>query len=242
MKTMITIPAFARRYQAVTHGFGTRTASAEGFIEAPRVSVKQVHGTEILDVDQPVTSHQHVEVGHDALVTNQPGIWLTVRTADCVPVLLYDPRRHAAAAIHAGWRGAVAGIVPKVLAYMEQHYGTDVADVEVAIGPSVGPCCYEVDEVVLSCLRKGFAEWPSVILPKDQGKAQLDLKAFLVKQVAGLGVPVSQTHRVRACTACYPDLFYSYRRDGHAKVTMVSGIRLDPPRPVRTRTGTRREA
>lgn len=81
---------------------------------------------------------------------------VTVRTADCVPVLLHDPVRQVVAAIHAGWRGAVAGIVPKTVALLASRFGTVPKDVRMAIGPSAGACCYEVDEPVLTRLRDVF--------------------------------------------------------------------------------------
>ena len=80
------------------------------------VAVKQVHGTNVLVVDQPVREGESFEGGWDALVTDQPGVMVTVRTADCVPVLLHDPVQRVVAAVHAGWRGALAGIVPKTVA------------------------------------------------------------------------------------------------------------------------------
>ena len=93
------------------------------------------------------------------MVTNQPGVMVTVRTADCVPVLLHDPVQRVVAAVHAGWRGAVAGIVPKTVALLVNRFGATVERLRMAIGPSAGPCCYEVDEPVLSRLRAVVPEW-----------------------------------------------------------------------------------
>ena len=130
------------------------------------VAVKQVHGTNVLVVDQPVREGESFEGGWDALVTDQPGVMVTVRTADCVPVLLHDPVQRVVAAVHAGWRGALAGIVPKTVALLVSRFGATVERLRMAIGPSAGPCCYEVDEPVLARLREAFPEWRSVVEPR----------------------------------------------------------------------------
>ena len=120
------------------------------------LSVKQVHGTDALVVDRSLSSDDRFHGGWDALVTDQPGVMVAVRTADCVPVLVHDPQRRVVAAIHAGWRGAVAGIVPKTIGLMRSRFGSDSAQMHVSIGPSAGVCCYEVDEPVLKELRNEF--------------------------------------------------------------------------------------
>jgi YfiH family protein len=113
---------------------------------------------------------------------------VTVRTADCVPVLLHDPGRRVVAAIHAGWRGAVAGIVPKTVALLVDRFGATVEGLRMAIGPSAGPCCYEVDEPVLSKLREVFSDWQAVVRPVAANKAHLDLRAFVRRQALADGL------------------------------------------------------
>ena len=131
-----------------------------------------------------MTVADRFERGWDALVTDQPGVTVAVRTADCAPVLVYDRHRGAVAAIHAGWRGAVAGIVPKTIQMMVSRFSIAESDLRVSIGPSAGPCCYEVDEAVLAPLRSGCSEWPSVLRDDRGTKAKLDLKALVRRQVA----------------------------------------------------------
>jgi len=236
---VITVPAFASLRGGVQHFFGTRCHAgtlaldigvpARGQDPAQRgwmLSVKQVHGTEALVVDRPIRDSDRFDGEWDALVTNQPGVTVTVRTADCVPVLVYDPRRRVVAAIHAGWRGAVADIVPKTLALMHTRFGSSVADLRVSIGPSAGSCCYEVDGPVLHLLRAGFEEWPSVVRGCDGDRARLDLKRLIRRQVERHGVDATQVSAVNLCTICHDDLFYSYRREGRVSGTMVSGIAL----------------
>jgi YfiH family protein len=190
------------------------------------VSLKQVHGTDALVLDRPLEVGETFAGGWDALMTNQPGVLLTIRTADCVPMLIHDPLRKVVAAIHAGWRGAVAGIVPKTLSLMLHRFGSEPASLQVGIGPSVGPCCYEVDEPVLERVRAGFADWRLVVRETGRGRAGLDLRELVRHQAQAIGVESEHIRTVRVCTACHPNLFYSYRRDGVVGETMVSGIML----------------
>ena len=236
----ITLPSFATHADGAEHFFGTRLSAipvTPGRASAHRteqqdhrapviLSVKQVHGTDALVVDRPVQQGELFEGGWDALVTNQPGLMVTVRTADCVPVLVHDPVRQVVAAIHAGWRGAVAGIVPKTVALLASRFGTVPKDVRMAIGPSAGACCYEVDEPVLTRLRDVFPEWQSVVSPVNPQKAHLNLRAFVRRQALHEGLEGERIATVEACTICQPNEFFSYRREGVVKATMVSGIAL----------------
>jgi polyphenol oxidase len=241
--SVITVPAFASPREGVGHFFGTRnhaeTVACDIGVPAQAgqlrghtwmLSVKQVHGTDALLIDRPVSGSDRFEGGWDALVTDQPGVMVAVRTADCVPVLVYDRRRRAVAAIHAGWRGAVAGIVPKTIQLMVSRFAIDETDVRVSIGPSAGPCCYEVDEAVLAPLRRDLLDWQS-LLHDDRGvKAMLDLKALVRRQTAQIGIRPEHITAVNLCTICHSDLFYSYRREGRVNGTMLSGIALVPRR------------
>jgi YfiH family protein len=147
-----------------------------------------------------------------------------------VPVLVYDRRRTAVAAIHAGWRGALAGIVPKTIERLRARFSIEPADLRVSIGPSAGPCCYEVDDTVLAPLRNA-REDSAALLHDDQGsKARLDLKSLVRRQAAETGVPGEQITVVNVCTICHPALFFSYRREGRVNGTMLNGIALVPRR------------
>ncbi len=224
----ITVPSFAGERDGVQHFFGTRMdpVALDSSTGRTVVSVKQVHRTDALVLDRPLHAGETFSGEWDALVTNQDHVLLTIRTADCVPVLLHDPGRRIVAALHAGWRGAVAGLVPKVLDLMRQRFSCKPASIRMGIGPSIGTCCYEVDEAVLAPLRKGFSDWRSVVQDLGRGKAILDLQGLVRGQAQAAGVQEDGIHRVRVCTACHPRLFHSYRRDGEVKSTMVSGIML----------------
>ncbi len=238
----ITVPAFASRGSGIRHFFGTRrhatsfdfevgvpfqgVESTENFSWI--LSVKQVHGTEVLVVDRALTSADRFLDGWDALVTDQRGIMVAVRTADCVPVLMHDPTHRVVAAIHVGWRGAVAGIVPKTIALMEARFGSVSNQLRVSIGPSAGVCCYEVDEPVLDSLRRGFSGWEKVIRGRRGGKAYLDLKLLIRRQALEAGSSHPSITTVNLCTICHEDLFFSYRRERAVNGTMVSAIGLAP--------------
>lgn len=238
--SVITVPAFANVGGQVRHFFGTRRHAIGLGLEVGipgrdmagaassswTLSVKQVHGTEALVLDRALAPTDRFVGGWDALVTDQPGIMVAVRTADCVPILMYDPKRRVVAAVHAGWRGAVAGIVPKMLALLESRFGSCPEHVRISIGPSAGVCCYEVDEPVLDRLCQGFPDWKKVVRMRGDGRAHLDLKALVKEQAQALGVASKSITTVNLCTICHEDLFFSYRRDGKVNGTMISAIGL----------------
>lgn len=242
--SVITVPAFAPAGSGVRHFFGTRRLSANLRFEvgAPAfvrrfaggecsswlLSVKQVHGTDALVVDRPLTPDDRFPTGWDALITNQPGIMVAVRTADCVPVLLHDPSCGVVAAVHAGWRGAVAGIVEKTVAIMRSRFGTSPERLRVGIGPSAGGCCYEVDRPVLEKVERVCPHAPHVIRDRRGNKGYLDLKLLVREQALAAGVKGEAVFAVNLCTICHEELFFSYRRDGGVIGTMVSAIGLVP--------------
>lgn len=203
---------------------GTVRAAAPQF---PRVlSVRQVHGTDALILDHPVKVGEEFEGGWDAIVTNQQGLLVTVRTADCVPVLLASPQYRIVAAVHAGWRGAVDGIVSKTLEAMQARFGCTMDSIHMAIGPSAGPCCYEVDQAVIDPVQKNCSNWQTVLSLAGSQRGNLDLKGLVRQQAVASGLKPDQVHLLRLCTICRADLFFSYRREGTVHGTMVSGIML----------------
>ena len=221
------------------HFFGTRSQPADlisnvqvgqltqGPPTFPLVmSLKQVHGTDVVVLDQLSHSNTFREQAGDALVTDQLNIALVVRTADCVPILIADVKRRVIAAIHAGWRGTLAGVVSKTLSVLRTQFGAQPETLRVAIGPSIGACCYEVDTPVIQLLRDTVSSWTECVEKVEANKAMLNLKKVIASQVAMFGV--SETHLTQAdlCTRCRPDLFYSYRREGRVEGTMMSGIMM----------------
>ena len=234
LEAIITVPLFAKGLVGVYHFFGTKIASDLPVSDRNGplwrvVTVRQVHGTEVLVLDQRsarVPKSSTDAHGYDAIVTDQPGVLVTVETADCVPILLLDPVRGVSAAVHAGWRGTLGGIVPKTVAVMQNRFGCSLRSIRAAIGPSIGVCCYEVNGPVLGPMKRSFPYWAEVVEDVKGTKAHLDLRGFNRRQLEEVGIGPARIETVNLCTACHPDLFYSYRRDGARTGRMSSGIGL----------------
>jgi len=190
------------------------------------VSIRQVHGTDVLKLDHPLRAGQRFFGGDDAVFTNQADTLLTVQTADCVPVLLMDSSRGVIGAVHAGWRGAVHGIVAKSVRNMQERFGAVLTSLHVAIGPSAGPCCYEVDQPVIDQLAPDVLDASTILKRTGPRTGRLDLKQLIRWQALSLGIDEDQIHTLDLCTICRPDLFFSYRREGKVHGNMVSGIML----------------
>src|SRR5690606_36475055 len=185
-----------------------------------------IHSARVVVLKTRTSSGDIMPPEGDALVTNQPQTLIVVRTADCVPVLLYEKATGVVGAVHAGWRGAVAGIVTETIRTCVEHFTSKVEQMHVAIRPSIGPCCYEVDEPVIQPLQDRYPGWPDVLRLTSKGKGILDLKQLIHCQVRASGIPENHIGRVDHCTHCREDLFYSYRREGGVMGTMCSGIML----------------
>ncbi|WP_447969301.1 peptidoglycan editing factor PgeF [Nitrospira sp. M1] len=191
------------------------------------ISLKQVHGKSVLVFDEPLDGNATLAEG-DALVTSQPQVLLVVRTADCVPVLFADLQLRVVAAVHAGWRGAVAGIVEETLSTLKDRYGTKTEHLRVAIGPSIGACCFEVDGPVISPIKAQYPYWAKVVSPISSTHAKVDLKELIFQQLQHQGIALAAISKSDACTQCDANRFYSYRREGRVNGTMLSGIMINP--------------
>ena len=145
----------------------------------------------------------------DALITDQQGVMLCILTADCVPILLCDPKQKVVAAVHAGWRGTQAKILAKTLYVMQERFGCDFADIVAGIGPAIGVCCYEVGEEVAS----HFFEIPEAVTKKKNGKYMLDLPLANRLQLMEAGVQEAHIEMSDICTACENGSFFSYRKE-----------------------------
>jgi YfiH family protein len=184
----------------------------------------------------------------DASTTNTPKLLLSVQTADCVPILLVDPRKRAVAAIHAGWRGTLARVTEKTVGRMRQEFGSRPSDLIAAIGPSIGPCCYEVGVELVTKFTALFADgheffdeprtgdepnpiqWLNMKPPGHQPppkNVHLDLRKANVSQLKSAGMREANIYASDLCTACNTDLLFSYRREGalSGRLMSVIGIR-----------------
>jgi hypothetical protein len=178
------------------------------------VTVTQTHGTDLLVIDTPNPDYVHFQkLECDGIITNQPGIMIGVCTADCAPVLLLDPVKGAAAAIHAGWKGTAGKIVPKGVAALVSLFGSNPADILAAIGPTIGACCYEVDGAVRDVFGKGDGCWGEFAVPTNDGKWQLDLSLANACQLLAAGIPRDNIETAGVCVSCRPESYFSYRRD-----------------------------
>ncbi len=207
-----------------------RFAGAVGVKTEKIVFGKQVHGTEILEVTEPLPMDGVLKSslqGYDGFMTNVPGAALLTYHADCVPVFLLDTKQRAIAMVHSGWRGTVGGIGPKALAQMAKAYGTNPADVLVGIGPSIGFCHFQVGEEVVEAFAAAypFAQdfWRKDDVP---GKYHLDLWGIIRRQLQEAGVPETQIETSGLCTMCDTQLFYSHRKMGEARGTMAAVLAL----------------
>ena len=222
-----------------------RFQSALGAKDLTLVSLKQIHSDVVhLFQDSPAEPCRG-----DAAATNRPGLLLAVQTADCVPILLADPKKRAVAAVHAGWRGTLQRIVVKAIGKMQMQFGSKPADLLAAIGPSIGGCCYEVGTEVASEFRSQFSnasdwfdelrtgdepnplQWLNMAPPGHQPPTKnvlLDLRKANRAQLLDAGLLAQNIGVSGLCTACRRDLLFSYRKERGAtgRLLSVIGIRV----------------
>jgi polyphenol oxidase len=190
------------------------------------VTVEQVHGENIVAVDD--LNFRDVRTVHaDALVTSVPGIAIGVETADCVPVLLFDPLKPAVAAVHAGWKSTVKKIVQKTVHRMHEEFGSEPARLIAALGPAIGSECYEVDERVMERVREAFSFGNEVSAPRGNDHWSLDLVKANRLELLQIGLAEQNVHTLGLCTSCRRDLFYSFRAEGRTG-RMLSVIMIKP--------------
>lgn len=184
---------------------------AVGIHEGKIVTMRQVHGDNIVEIKDDKLK----EAGEaDGMITGATGVFLGVLTADCVPLLFVAPKQRFAAAVHAGWRGTLAGIAAKAVNLLREQYSIQAADIEVALGPSIGACCYEVKDDVAEPLMKKWGKLTTPSIVVKQGKTFINLSRLNRDILRASGVPGSQLFQIGPCTSCATDDFFSYRRAG----------------------------
>jgi len=266
-----------RRIPQIMHGFSTRVGGASklgnksalnlGFTEWDKresveenreefsaalgandmtlIALKQIHSDVIHRVDDAPAE----PLRGDALVTNTPGLLLSVQTADCVPILLADKRGRTIAAVHAGWRGTLARILAKTVGRMQMEFGTKPSEIFAAIGPAIGQCSYEVGSEVAKQFASQFGDaqkwfdgpfervlgddapnplkWLMMTPPGHDPTlptVNLDLIAANRWQLKDAGVPEKNISAANLCTACNTDLFFSYRRESGGTGRLMAAI------------------
>lgn len=181
--------------------------------------VRQVHGREIFVVREKEAVPAETELpAADGLVTAVPGVAVTTVHADCVPVIIVDPVHRAVAAVHAGWRGTLDGIVFSALATMRMEYQTDPADCWAAIGPAIGKCCYQVPRERVELFYRRWPDLPGLAPAADR----LDLAGINRDLLRKAGLAVENIDLAGICTSCRREEFFSYRRDRGETGRMLS--------------------
>jgi polyphenol oxidase len=218
-----------------------RFQSALGADGLTLVTLRQIHS----DVVQLFEAPPAEPCRGDASTTNRAGLLLAVQTADCVPILLVDPKKRAVAVVHAGWRGTLQRIVTKTVGTMHMQFGTKPADLLAAIGPSIGGCCYEVGTEVVVEFKSQFPnasdwfdelrtgdepnplQWLNMLPPGHQPPPKsvlLDLRRANRSQLLGAGLRSQNILVSDLCTACRRDLLFSYRKEGAMTGRLLSVI------------------
>ncbi|MFL6354251.1 MAG: peptidoglycan editing factor PgeF [Bryobacteraceae bacterium] len=193
-----------------THGFGTRQANPQADI-----TLRQIHSDRVLNAH----AVRDREAEGDALVTDEIGKSIGVRTADCVAILVLDCRNRALAAVHAGWRGTASKLVERTVQTMRHDFGSAPGDMYAAIGPCIRGCCYEVGPEVEVQFTPLFPEWKPIT-----GKRKVDLAEANRRQMQAAGVKADRIFDSGMCTTCQSSQFFSYRREPENSGRMVASI------------------
>ncbi len=198
-----------------------RVAAAFGTERGHLVSPNQRHTANAARVR--AEDRGRILTNTDTLLTDESDVPILLRYADCTPVLLYDPRHHAFAVVHSGWRGTVSGAVPAAIAAMTEAFGTEPGELVAGIGPAIGPCCYEVGDEVVDAVRSTFQK-PEALLPRN-GSTRRHFDLWSANRQWLFDAGVRQIEVAEICTACHMDEFFSYRggkgRTGHFGAFMM---------------------
>jgi polyphenol oxidase len=197
------------------------TAKKKSFLRALSIDLErmifpqQVHADSVMIVDDSSASYQEA----DALVSASKNVPLAIVTADCLPVFLYCPDKEVIALVHAGWKGLRLGIISKTIDRMQTVFQAPPRDLQIAIGPAIHTCCYEVGSDVAR-------EFPAEFMNIRTGRTYLDLSAVAIAEACALGVSRENIIDSQRCTACENEHFFSYRQEGNAAGRMASFIML----------------
>ena len=205
-----------------------RYCAAFGLDAAKAVTAEQIHGDSIVVVTarecgRGALLYETAIPQTDALITNIPDLPLLMFYADCVPVYFLDPEHKAIGMAHAGWKGTVAQIASKTLKLLTKQFGTRPQDCLVAVGPSIGPCCYEIDQFVHDKIHAAFTQPEELLQKTSTGKWKLDLWAANRQQLEGIGVPAQNIVVAGVCTSCNTHMYFSYRAE-HGKTGRMGAL------------------
>ena len=220
-----------------------RLLSALELEKAVPVYLEQIHSNHVYTVEPISSIHKpslplHVLPSSDqtvnrklyegdALVTNIQNVALTIKTADCFSVLIVDPVHRAIGAVHSGWRGTLGRVLPHAIEEMTRRFQSDAAQLQLALGPGIRECCFEVKEDVARLITEAYPE-KSTARPSAPGKYLVDLAAVLKIQMTQSGVPLENQHDLEMCTCCNNREFFSWRADGATAGRMMTVIAIVP--------------
>jgi len=237
MEEFFTLPLLSR--SGFSHFFGTKTftqAKAKAFHNGRSARLIQVHGDGIIKISHAET--EEMSTG-DALMTDCPGVLITIFTADCLPVIIIDPNHHAVAIAHAGWRGSLLRIVEKTVFAMAKDFGSNPDALLVGLGHRIGQCCFEVGREVWQQVEKEPCFSSGVITRKEGEKAWVDIAGLNRILLLNAGVKPENIADADICTVCHPEIFHSFRRDKVKGQNMVSGVAITAG-DVKTNAGPNR--
>jgi len=205
-------------------------AASVGFSLAGLTTAKQIHDCHVKIVSESLrgkggSDYKGAIDATDAMVTNGPGICLMVLVADCVPILFYDPVRSAIGVAHAGWKGTLRWIAQKTVKVFQEQFGSSPKDILACIGPSIGPCCYQVGQEVISQVKDVFGTKAGYVRKESSdGKGYFDLWTANLGQLLQVGIPEKNIEVARVCTCDHPYPFFSYRRENAKTGRFGAGI------------------
>ncbi len=185
-----------------------------GIAEDRAALMGQVHGSYVRIVE---SGGLYPET--DAIITSQTGLLLGVRVADCVPLLIHDASKGIAGAVHCGWKPIASGIIERTVDTMRQAWNSEPADIRAALGPSAGPCCYEIGPEVAARLSQQA-------IREREGRIFADLRAEITLRLGNIGITADRIEMIAPCTICGESLYYSHRRDGVRSGRMMGFIML----------------
>jgi YfiH family protein len=218
--------------EGVSHGFTLRTGQfgirpmrdrerlrhALGFARLAKMD--QVHGNDVQILEGSAT------LPCDGLLTDRVGAGVVVQSADCVPLLLWASKSRAVAAVHAGWRGTLAGIASRAVSRMNDVYGASAEEIHVAIGPAIRVCCYEVGDEVIAAFAESGRDVDRISRPGPRERRHLDLVEENRAQLIASGVSAERIYDCGLCTFCENDRFYSFRKEGSGVGRIFGAIGL----------------
>ncbi len=172
--------------------------------------MQQVHGVEL----EVVHELPDEAPACDGLFTPRDDVALVVQTADCVPILMWDAEQNVVAAVHAGWRGTLGRIAEKAMEVFQTRFSSHPESLHVAMGPGIGPCCYEVGDDVCDAFARQFGSVDGLFSPGPRGRKHLDVIEANRRQLVASGISLARIYSTGLCTSCDNSLLYSYRKEG----------------------------